>query len=203
MDPKTMEKFSRHCDRYLGQECDCVIHPQTHDGFHVDILLYAPTVTHPYWKLVTMGAGDYKMPAARSTLPRRNEYIMLVDKDVDMKDKESAGWYFQKLWMIAMYPRNTQTYVTYGHAFKWENEAKDDEMIAAFIEFPQMFDYGILHFKAGLCKDTACLLVVLLNRGELERLMKIGAQRFSEYLFPEDGEAPRHFLTERKRSEKF
>ena len=76
-------------------------------------------------------------------------------------------------------------------------------MVAAFIEFPQMFDYSILHYKSGLFTDIACLLVVLLNKSELDQLMKIGPQQFSEYLFPEDENAPTHFLSERNRSERF
>lgn len=66
-----------------------------------------------------------------------------------------------------------------------------------------MFDYSILHYKSGLFTDIACLLVVLLNKSELDQLMKIGPQQFSEYLFPEDENAPTHFLSERNRSERF
>ena len=43
--------------------------------FHIDILLYGPTDKFPYWKMVTMGAGDYQMPPAKNTIARRNEYL--------------------------------------------------------------------------------------------------------------------------------
>lgn len=198
-----MERFIRHCDKYFGQKNDRVIHPVAMDGLHIDILLYDPTEKFPYWKMVTMGAGDYQMPPAKNTIARRNEYIMLVDQDVDMNDKGTALWYCQKLWAVASYPYVNKIHITYGHSLEWQNKDQTDEMVAAFIDFPQMFDYGILHYKSGLFTDTACLLVVLLNKDDLDRLMKIGPQQFSDYLFPEEEKAPSHFLSEKKRSEKF
>lgn len=203
MTAKQMERFVRHCDKYFGQKNDRVIHPVAVDALHVDILLYDPTEKHPYWKMVTMGAGDYQMPPAKNTIARRNEYLMLVDKDVNMNDKETAFWYCQKLWTVSCYSYANKTHVTYGHSFEWQNDDESDEMIAAFLEFPQMFDYGMLHCKSGLFRDTACLLVVLLNKDDLDRLMKIGPQQFSYYLFPDEENAPAHFLSERHRSEKF
>lgn len=203
MTAKQMERFIRHCDKYFGQKNDRVIHPVAMDGLHIDILLYDPTEKFPYWKMVTMGAGDYQMPPAKNTIARRNEYIMLVDQDVDMNDKGTALWYCQKLWAVASYPYVNKIHITYGHSLEWQNEDQTDEMVAAFIDFPQMFDYGILHYKSGLFTDTACLLVVLLNKDDLDRLMKIGPQQFSDYLFPEEEKAPSHFLSEKKRSEKF
>ena len=76
-------------------------------------------------------------------------------------------------------------------------------MIAAFIEFPQIIpDAGVLRCKTGLFKTVACLQVVLLNKDDLSRLMEIGRQAFSEYLYPERGDKC-HFISERRRSEKF
>ena len=203
MTTKQMDRFIRHCDKYFGQKNDRVIHPVAMNEFHVDILLYNPTARFPYWKMVTMGASDYKMPPAKNTIAKQNEYIMLVDKDVDMNDKDTAFWYCQKLWRVACYSYANKTHITYGHSFEWQNEDETDEMVAAFLEFPQMFDYGILHCKSGLFTDIACLLVVLLNKNDLDQLMKIGPQQFSEYLFPDNENAPKHFLSEKKRSEKF
>ena len=203
MTTRQMDLFIRHCDKYFGQKNEQVIHPTAMNEFHIDILLYGPTDKFPYWKMVTMGASDYKMPSAKGAIARQNEYIMLIDKDVDMNDKDTALWYCQKLWMISRYSFANKTNITYGHSIEWKNEDEADEMVAAFIEFPQMFDYGILHYKSGLFTDIACLLVVLLNKDDLDRLVKIGPQQFSEYLFPEDGNARKHFLSERNRSKKF
>lgn len=205
MNVKQMDKFTAHCDQYFGQENERVFHPVVGGRYHVDVLLYEPTEAHPYWKLVTMGASDYKMPPCKPTMGRRNEYIMLVDKDVDMSDKEEGEWYCRKLLIIAGYAHECKTHVTYGHSMEWENEDEDEgeEMVGAFLEMPQMFDFGLFHYQAGPFRKVTCLLVVLLNRSEVDRLLEIGPEKFSEELFPEDEKAPTHFLSERRRSEKF
>ena len=203
MTTKQMERFTQHCNKYFRQKNDRVLHSVAMNDLHIDILLYEPTEEFPYWKMVTMGASDYKMPPAKGAIAMRNEYIMLVDQGVNMHDKDAALWYCRKLWMIARYAFENKINITYGHSLEWQNEDDADEMVAAFIEFPQVFDPGILHYKSGLFTDIACLLVVLLNKSELDQLMKIGPQQFSEYLFPEDENAPTHFLSERNRSERF
>ncbi len=76
-------------------------------------------------------------------------------------------------------------------------------MIAAFIEFPQIIGTtAVLKCKLGLMKTVACLQIVLLNKVELEKLLKIGPMAFSYYLYSEDSPQT-HFLSERHRSEKF
>lgn len=86
---------------------------------------------------------------------------------------------------------------------EWKNNDPDDEMIAAYIELPQIIDStGILRCKLGLFKKVICLQVVLLNRTDLDKLMEIGPRAFDYYLYPENDEKP-HFLSERHRSEIF
>ena len=150
-----------------------------------------------------MGASDYKMPEIANTVGMYNEYIMFVDKDVDFEDKEMASWYFNKLTMIASYPYYNKAHITYGHSLEWENDDENDEMIGAFIEFPQMIENSaILRCKMGIGKKVTCLQVVLLNKAELDKLMEIGPQAFSEYLYPQRDDTP-HFLSQRHRTEKF
>ncbi|MBE6595377.1 MAG: suppressor of fused domain protein [Ruminococcaceae bacterium] len=203
MNVKEMDKLTAHFNQYFEQDDCLVVHPIVDDGRHIDVLLYAPTEEYPFWKLATMGASDYLMPKIPNTVGRRNEYIMLVDKDIDLKDKEVLSWYHSKLLMIATFACCNKTHISYGHSFEWENEDADDEMVAAFVEFPQIVpDASMLHCKLGLFKKTACLQVVLLNQAELDRLMEIGPMAFSEYLYPENG-GRCHYLSERHRSEKF
>jgi hypothetical protein len=203
MNVKAMDKVVKHFDTYFGQD-DCrVLHPTVDDGHHVDILVYKPNEKYPFWKLVTMGASDYKMPKIPNTIGPRNEYIMFVHKDVDLEDRETLVWYADKLGLVANFAYYNKTHVTYAHSFEWENEDPEDEMVGAFIEFPQVIeDVEILHCKLGLLKTVACLQVVLLNRSDLDRLMEIGPQAFSEYLYP-DGDGKQHYLSEKHRSEKF
>lgn len=204
-----MVKLTRHFDTCFEQSDSLVLHSMNKpDPLHIDVLLYPPNQKYAFWKLVTMGASDYRMPPAKPTFSRYNEYIMLVDADEDLNDRETALWYYRKLMMVANYPAQTKTHITYGHSLEWEPEevfpgqTEQDEMIGAFLELPGVIENnGILYCKLGIFKKVACLQVVLLNRAEVDTLLKIGGQQFSEYLCPEEGRP--HFLSERRRSEKF
>ena len=203
MKSKEMNMLIKHMDQYFEQTDCMVIHPMVDNGYHIDVLLYEPNEKYPFWKLVTMGASDYKMPKISNTLGRFNEYIMFVDKDEKLNDRDVASWYHSKLIMIASYAKFYNTHITYGHSFEWKNEDPEDEMIAAFIEMPQIIpNLGMLRCKMGLFKTVVCLQTVLLNKNDLNKLMKIGPQAFSEYLYPENDEKQR-FLSERHRSDHF
>ena len=200
---KEMDKLIKHFDTYFEQDDSTVLHPIVDNGLHIDVLMYAPNEKYPFWKLVTMGASDYRMPSIQNTVGLNNEYMMFVDSDIDLNDKDVLIWYYKNLLEVATYAYHNKTHITYGHSFEWKNEDPDDEMIAAFIEFPQIIGTTeILRCKLGLMKTVACLQVVLLNKKELDNLMEIGPMSFSDYLYPDDS-SDVHFLTERHRSEKF
>lgn len=204
-----MNKLTKHFDRYFEADDCMVAHPTDGKEPHIDVLKYRPTAKYPFWKLATMGASDYKMPKISNTLGCRNEYIMFVDKDVDLDDKEVYIWYHDRLCTVAMYAFLNKTHITYAHCIDWKGSVakdsggEDEEMVAAFIEFPMVIeDVALLDCRMGLFKAVTCLEVLLINDAELEMLMKIGPQAFSEYLYPEEG-GKIHFLSERHRSEKF
>ena len=199
---KQMDKLIKHFDTYFEQSDCTVLHPIVDNGFHIDVLVYKPTEEYPFWKLVTMGASDYKMLKIHRTVSLYNEYIMFVDEKENLEDKDVLSWYHNKLVMIASYAKFCKTHITVGHSFEWENDDPEEEMVAAFIDFPQVItNVNVLRCKMNMFKTVACLQVVLLNKPELERLMEIGPQAFSEYLYPYDG--AEHFISEKRRSERF
>lgn len=203
MKSKEMRKFIKHCDKYFEQSDCTVLHPTNAQNQHIDVLLYRPSKKYPFWKLVTMGASDYKMPPISNTISLRNEYIMFVDPLEDLEDKETGLWYYNKLLLIANFAYCHRTHITYAHSIQWQNEDVNEEMIAAFIEFPMVIETAdILRCKLNFWKPVACLQVVLLNESDLESLKEIGPQAFSEYLYPECG-GVNHFISQRHRSEKF
>jgi len=197
---REMDILTKHFDTYFGQN-DCkVLHPVVMEP-HVDALLYKPNDAYPYWKLVTMGASDYKMAANGPSLGNRNEYIMFIDPEENMEDSEVANWYFGQLMEVALYPFHSGKHITYGHSVQWQPEA-GEEMVCAFLEMPQVVaDVGILRCKLGLLKQTVCLQVILLTREETDQLLEMGPEAFSNYLYPEEGRS--HFLCQRHRTEKF
>lgn len=200
MNQKEMDTLTKHYDTYFRQSNCKVLHPVVMKP-HIDALLYAPNEDYPFWKLVTMGASDYKMSAPKGALGNRNEYMMFIDKDENMDDPEVANWYFAQLMEVALYAKSFNCFITYGHSIEWPNE-ENEKMVGAFLEMPQVIeDVGILRCKLGMLKTAVCLQVVLLNRAEVDKLVEIGPEQFSYFLYPEDGSC--HFICERKRSDKF
>ena len=204
MTAQEMEKFMAHCEKYFGQPTDMVLHSGKDEKMHIDILRYAPTEKYPFWKLVTMGASDYKMPRLKGSPGDRNEYMLFVHPDEDLTDHAALGWYFQILLGIANYPAATQTAITYGHSIEWGEIESGCDMEGVFFEFPQMIETtGILRCKLSFFKTVICLQAVTLTRADLDHLQKIGPQEFSNFLYPEEGNKRPHFLCEKKRSERF
>ena len=118
-----------------------------------------------------------------------------------MTNQEVANWYFNKLLTVALYPLATKSFISYGHSVEWAPD-DEEEMVAAYLELPQIVDdVGMLRCKLGLMKIAVCLQVVLLNREETNKLLQIGSDQFSEFLYPEEGTP--HFLCERSRSSRF
>lgn len=201
MTTKEMDKLIAHFDKFFEQSDCTVLHPSEQNP-HIDALLYKPTEKYPFWKMASMGASDYKMDAPKTALGDRNEYIMMIDPDENMEDPAIVKWYYAHLMTVALYPIQNKSFLTYGHSIEWP-VSEGEEMAGAFLEFPQVIgDVGILRCKLGIFKTVICLQIVLLNRTEIEKLLKIGPQRFSGYLYPEEDAKP-HFLCERRRSEKF
>ncbi len=200
---KEMKKLTAHFDFYFKQTNSLVFHPTVEGGLHIDVLLYSPNEAYPFWKLVTMGASDYKMPAPKNAgFGNRNEYIMFVDKDEDLTNEETVIKYVKYLIEIGNFAYMEKTYITYAHSMEWQ-PYENEEMVGAFIEFPQVLDsIDSLHCKLGLFKTVTCLQVVLLTRQELDKLFEIGAEEFSYFLYPDSDDLP-HFISELKRTEKF
>lgn len=199
---RELDRLTKHYDTYF-QQSDCkVMHPLK-GKVHIDGLLYEPDEKYPFWKLATAGASDIKMPPVKNTLANRNEYMMFIDPKEDMMDPDVRYWYYRTLVEVAAYPLIEKKFITYGHSVEWPPE-DGEEMVCAYLEMPQAIDdVRLLRCKLGLLKKTACLQVILLNRAETDKLLEIGPEQFSYYLYPEDEDGARHFLCQRKRTEDF
>lgn len=199
-----MNKLMAHCSHYFQQGEPRVIHNPTLVNPHIDVLLYEPSEAFPFWKMVTMGASDFKMPDAPKPFGNRNEYMMFVDGSVDLEDRDVTEWYYNRLMEVAFYPIEEKCCITYGHSLEWgEYEEEPSDIVGAFIEMPQILeDIESLKCKTGPFKTITCLQVVLLTRAEIDQLMEIGPEAFSAFLYPEEG-GEMHYLSERYRSEKF
>ncbi len=203
MHAKAMDKLTAHYEKYFQQQTHIVLHPLAGEP-HIDVLVFEPNEAYPFWKLATMGASDYVLPnAPKEAMGNRNEYMMFIHRDENLKDTETSKWYAAQLTEAALSPILSQYFLGYGHSLEWTPEG-DTDMAGAFIEMPQAIqDVGILRCKLGLLKTAVCLQVVLLTKPEIDLLLKEGAEWFSNYLYPENEGEKRHFLSERRRTERF
>lgn len=188
-----MIKLAKHYDKYFRQTDAIVLHPCAEEKLHIDALLYKPTDLYPFWKLATMGAGEFAMNG-KNSLGNRNEYMLFIDPSVDMEDKVTASKYYDILIRTALFPLENDIFISYGHSLEFAD--KNNAGVAGiYIEMPQAIeDVGILRCKLSLFKQVICLQVIPLNTQALNQLLKVGNEDFSfTYTYPEQDEEP-HWL---------
>ena len=92
---RELNKVSAFIEQQYGAY-DEVMHELVSLDIHLDVALVPPTDEQPYYKLVTMGAGAYKMNVPREYKPyklERAEYVIFLPKDWDIKsNKEEDYW---------------------------------------------------------------------------------------------------------------
>ena len=108
---KELEKVSAYIERQYG-DYEEVMHEMVSPDIHCDIVLVPPTDLSPYYKLVTMGAGAYKMnipKELKSTICDRAEYVIFLPKDWNIigVDNEENWWPMRMLKSAARTPSST------------------------------------------------------------------------------------------------
>ena len=96
---KELEKVSSYIERQYGEYED-VIHEIVSPDIHCDIVLVPPTDSSPYYKLVTMGAGAYKMNIPKeytSMICDRAEYVIFLPKDWNVDADNEEDWWPMRL----------------------------------------------------------------------------------------------------------
>ena len=92
---KEMDKVSAYIEQQYG-EYENVMHEIVSPDIHCDIVVIPPTEEQPYYKLVTLGAGAYKMnipKKLKSAVCDRAEYVIFLPNNWNMEsDKEEDYW---------------------------------------------------------------------------------------------------------------
>ena len=132
---KEIEKVEVYIAQQYGQ-FDDVFHEIVSLDIHCDIVMIPPTEERPYYSLVTMGAGAYKMDIPKE-LKRWNleraEYVIFLPKDWNIKsDKEEDYWPIRMLKDLARYPIYTDSWLTLGHTVTMN---EDSSPVASNTEF--------------------------------------------------------------------
>ena len=131
---KEMDKLSAYIEQQYGK-FETVGHEVASPDIHCDIVIVPPTEEQPYYKLVTMGAGAYKMnvPKGLSGVCDRAEYVVYLPKDWNLEsDKEEDWWPIRMLKTVARLPVRTNDWLYIGHTV---NLTGDGSPVAANTEF--------------------------------------------------------------------
>ena len=115
---KEVEKVEAYIKQQYG-EFEEVLHEIVSLDIHCDIAMIPPTEERPYYSLVTMGAGAYRMDIPKELKKwklERAEYVIFLPKDWNIKsDKEEDYWPIRMLKDIARFPIYTDSWITLGH----------------------------------------------------------------------------------------
>ena len=113
-----MDKVSDYIKQQYG-EFDIVAHELVSPDIHCDIAIVPPTDDQPYYKLVTMGAGAFKMNVPedlKSDVYERAEYVVFLPADWNIKsDKEEDYWPIRMLKSVARLPVSMDDWLFYRH----------------------------------------------------------------------------------------
>ena len=132
---KEIEKVTAYIEQQYGKS-ELVAHEMVSPDIHCDIVIVPPTDELPFYKLVTMGAGAYKMKLPnelKSEVCDRAEYVIFLPKDWNIKsDKEEDWWPIRMLKTIARLSVNSDDWLCYSHTV---NLTEDGSPIAGNTKF--------------------------------------------------------------------
>ena len=103
-----------------------VFHEIASPDIHLDVCIVDPTDDEPYYKLVTMGAGAYKMQIPEQWRKYEidyAEYVICLPKDWNLDSSaETDYWPIRTLKDVARLPIRYDTWLCYGHTTQSDEE---------------------------------------------------------------------------------
>ena len=103
-----------------------VFHEIASPDIHLDVCIVEPTEDEPYYKLVTMGAGAYKMDIPEQWKKYDldyAEYVIYLPADWDLNSGEETDyWPVKTLKDVARLPIWCDTWLCYGHTAQADEE---------------------------------------------------------------------------------
>ena len=145
---KELEKVSAYIERQYG-DYEEVMHEMVSPDIHCDIVLVPPTDSSPYYKLVTMGAGAYKMSIPKefkSMICDRAEYVIFLPKDWNVDaDNEEDWWPMRLLKSAARLTVDTDDYLCFSHSVQVNEDGSpvaENTQFNSFVLMPSIGKEG-------------------------------------------------------------
>lgn len=159
---RELNKVSEYINRKYG-EFTKVFHEFVSPDIHADIAIVPPTEEQPYYKLVTIGAGAYRMDIPKEYRWRkleRAEYVIFLPKDWDIKsNKDEDYWPIKMLKDLARLPINTDSWLSFGHTVTMNEDSSPVASNTLFNSCVLLNSFGKDHqvvnaVKIGLFGDS-------------------------------------------------
>ena len=172
---KEMEKISEYIEQQYG-EIELVAHEMESSDIHCDIAIVSPSEEQPYYKLVTMGAGAYKMnipKGLKSDVCDRAEYVIFLPCDWKLKsDKEEDYWPLRMLKKVARLPIGTDDWLCYSHTVELTDDgspvAANTKFNSCVLLVSKAKNQYVKPFNLGRGKKVAFYQLYPLYKEELE-----------------------------------
>ena len=113
-----LNEYEAYVNGALG-EYKNVFHELVSPDIHLDVIMIEPDEAHPYWKLVTMGCGAYRMNVPRNLADYEleyAEYVIFLPKDWNLQSNEERDyWPIRMLKATGRLPIDSNSWLGYGH----------------------------------------------------------------------------------------
>ena len=169
-------KFESFVEQNFGK-FDSVLHEIISPDIHLDIIPVPPTDEQPFYKLVTMGAGAYKMNVPKELKGQkleRAEYVIFLPGDWDLSSSdEKYYWAIRQLKAIARLPVNSGEWLGLGHTLSAHDDSSPVAENTKLNSFVLLAAWGknqefVEPLKLGLFKQVNFYQLLPLYQEELE-----------------------------------
>ncbi len=121
---RQLDKLESYIEERFGA-FDEVMHEIVSPDIHLDIAIVHPTDEQPFYKLVTMGAGAYKMNVPKELKKaklERAEYVICLPKGWKLNSgDEQDYWPIRQLKTIGRLPIFCNSWLGFGHTVQNED----------------------------------------------------------------------------------
>ncbi len=120
-----LNEYEAYVERCMGPY-ESVLHEIASPDIHLDVILVPPTPEHPFQKLVTMGAGAYRMDIPedlREYAAEYAEYVIFLPENWDLRSAEEEDyWPVRDLKNIGRLALYSGSWLGYGHTVQADAE---------------------------------------------------------------------------------
>lgn len=141
-----IECIEEHIEKNFGK-IDKFMRDNSDDDMQVDIYIISPTIEKPYYTLVTVGMGAYKMSVPEGFYERIELVICLPASWEIENDKMECFWPFHLLGLLSRLPMEDNAWLGWGHTVNYNVSFAPDTDFCGIILFEPPYENDVLCFK--------------------------------------------------------